>query len=81
MYPIVWILWGVLIAPARLIFACVNLMVMLCSSACGSIGVVWSTVAPVFQIMPRSEVTVRSYEIPLWRSLCLKVCDSWLTSF
>ncbi|XP_078437800.1 G1/S-specific cyclin-E protein [Wolffia australiana] len=73
-YPIIWVLWEALILPARLIFGCMNILLALCYSIWGTLGAILSVVSPLFQIVPRSPVSsVRDFEVPLWRSLCLKV--------
>uniref|UniRef100_A0A1D1YXH1 Nucleotide exchange factor SIL1 n=1 Tax=Anthurium amnicola TaxID=1678845 RepID=A0A1D1YXH1_9ARAE len=68
-YPICCVLWEILVSPARLIFASVNFMVMLCAHAYNTIRGIWSSMAPMFQLVPKSDITVGTNEVSMWRSL------------
>ncbi|KAL5573448.1 hypothetical protein UlMin_023045 [Ulmus minor] len=67
--PIFWVLWEVLYAPVRLVFAFFNFIVSFCASMYEMLGEVWEFTSSIFQLASASEATISTSEVSMWRSL------------
>lgn len=68
-YPLVWLLWEIVIAPARLILAIASYVGILLANIYYVLKGTWSSIGALFQLASVSEATVVTYEVPVWRSL------------
>ncbi|URE22241.1 hypothetical protein MUK42_16638 [Musa troglodytarum] len=68
-YPLVWLLWEIVIAPARLILAIASFVGILLTNIYYVLKGTWSSIGALFQLASVSEATVVAYEVPVWRSL------------
>ncbi|PON41635.1 G1/S-specific cyclin-E protein [Parasponia andersonii] len=67
--PIFWILWELLYAPIRMVFALANLIAFVCTSINEMLGEIWEFISSIIRVASASEATVSTYEVSMWRSL------------
>ncbi|XP_038985249.1 uncharacterized protein LOC103718522 isoform X3 [Phoenix dactylifera] len=68
-YPAIWVIWGTLTAPFRLVLAMASFVAMLFINIYYFIRESWSSISSIFQFASASEATVDAYEASMWRSL------------
>lgn len=69
LYPIFWLVWGILYAPIRLILGLSNLVGFMFNQTYDFIGGMWLFLSGLFKLASNAETTVGSYEVSMWRAL------------
>lgn len=69
MYPIFWLVWGILYAPVRLILGLSDFVGFVCNYIYELVRDVWLIVSGIFKLASNAEATVNTYEVSIWRSL------------
>ncbi|KAK9048562.1 hypothetical protein SSX86_032472 [Deinandra increscens subsp. villosa] len=69
LYPIFWLICGILYAPFGLIIALSNFVGFMFNQMYDLIGEIWLFVSGLFKLASAAESTVGSYEVSMWRAL------------
>ncbi|KAI3803572.1 hypothetical protein L1987_31728 [Smallanthus sonchifolius] len=69
LYPILWLICGILYAPIGLIIGLSNFVGFMFNQMYDFIGDVWLFVSSLFKLASAAEVNVGSYEVSMWRTL------------
>ncbi|KAI3774883.1 hypothetical protein L1987_49446 [Smallanthus sonchifolius] len=69
LYPILWLICGILYAPIGLIIGLSNLVGFMFNQMYDFIGDIWLFVSGLFKLASAAESNVGSYEVSMWRTL------------
>nr|XP_043626763.1 uncharacterized protein LOC122598225 [Erigeron canadensis] len=69
LYPVFWLLWGMLYAPILLVLGLSNFVGFIFNHMYDLIGGMWLFMSGLFKLASDAEATVGTYEVSMWRAL------------